>query len=118
MVNIDQVKRGLANFVDSEILNKIPGGSLKKTLIGTAVGLYLSNFEKLIAGISGNALIAGLGVIDEHGNIDIDRLAEEMKKNIPSEGIRIDLDIMGLHLGDMTLHASDVETLRMHIVNA
>lgn len=118
MVNVGQIKRGLANFVDDEILTKIPGGSLKRTLVGTGIGLYLSNLDNVISGLSGNTFVAGLGVIDERGNIDIDRLAEEIKRNMPPEGIKIDLDIMGFHLGDMTLHASDVEALRAHIVNA
>ena len=118
MVNVGQIKRGLANFVDAEILPKIPAGSLKRTLIGTGIGLYLANLEKTLSGASKGALVAGLGVIDEAGNVDIDRLAEEIKHNMPSEGVRIDLDIMGFHLGDMTLHQSDIENLRAHIVNS
>ena len=118
MVNIGQVKRGIANFVDAEILNKIPGGSLKRTLIGAAMGLYIGNLEKTFAGATKSAYVTALGVTDESGNIDIDRLAEEIKKNMPPEGVKIDLDVMGFHLGDMTLHASDIEVLRVHVVNA
>ena len=118
MVNVGQIKRGLANFVDAEILTKIPTGTLKRTLIGAGVGLYLANLEKTLSGASQSALVAGLGVVDEHGNVDIDRLAEELRRNMPPEGIKIDLDVMGFHLGDMTLHQSDIENLRVHIVNA
>ena len=118
MVNVSQVKRGLANFVDAEILPKIPVGSLKRTLIGAGMGLYISNIEKAIAGASSSPYIAALGIVDESGNIDIDKLAEEIKKNMTPEGIRINLDVMGFHLGDMTLNKSDVEVLRVHIVNA
>ena len=118
MVNVGQIKRGLANFVDAEILPKIPAGTLKRTLIGAAIGLYLSNLEKALAGATKSAYITALGVMDEAGNIDIDRLAEEIKRNMPPEGMRIDLDIMGFHLGDMTLNHSDIERLRAHIVNA
>ena len=118
MVNVGQIKRGLANFVDVEILPKIPAGTLKRTLIGAGIGLYLSNLEKLLTGATKSAYITALGVIDEHGNVDIDRLAEEIKRNMTPEGMRIDLDIMGFHLGDMTLHQSDIENLRVHIVNA
>ena len=74
--------------------------------------------SKGVAGATKSAYVTALGVTDESGNIDIDRLAEEIKKNMPPEGVRIDLDVMGFHLGDMTLHASDIEVLRVHVVNA
>ena len=118
MVNVDQVKRGLANFVDSEILPKLPAGSLKRMLIGAGIGLYIANLEKALTGATKSPYIAALGIVDEAGNIDIDRLAAEVKKNMTPEGVRIDLDIMGFHLGDMTLNHNDVERLRVHIVNA
>lgn len=118
MVTIGQIKKGLASFVDAEILPAIPAGTLKRTLIGAGVGLYLANLEKALTGLSENALVAALGVVDEHGNVDIDKLAEELKKNMPSEGVKINLDVMGVHLGDMTLHQSDIDTLRHHITSA
>lgn len=118
MVNIGQIKRGLASFVDAEILPAIPAGTLKRTLIGAGVGLYLANLEKTLSGLSDNALVAALGIIDEAGNVDIDKLAEELKRNMAPEGLKINLDVMGFHLGDMTLHQSDIESLRVHIVNS
>ena len=118
MVNVGQIKRGLANFVDSEILPKIPAGSLKRTLIGAGIGLYISNLEKTLVDATKSPYIAALGVVDEAGNINIDALASEIKKNMTAEGVKIDLDVMGFHLGDMTLNQSDIERLRAHIVNA
>lgn len=118
MVTTSQIKRGLANFVDAEILPSIPGGTLKRTIIGTGVGLYLSNLENTMAALSKNAYVVALGVIDEHGNVNIDKLAEELKKNMPPEGVKIDLDIMGIHLGDMTLHRSDIDVIRTHIIES
>lgn len=118
MVTRGQITRGLANFVDAEILPSIPGGTLKRTIIGTGVGLYLGNLEHTLEAISKNAYVVALGVTDEHGNVDIDKLAEELKKNMPPEGVKIDLDIMGIHLGDMTLHRSDIDVLRSHIIGS
>jgi hypothetical protein len=116
MVTIEQVKRGLANFVDREIMPHVPGGTLKKTLVGTVIGLYLGNLDKALA--NGGGLISALGITDAENRIDIDKLADEVKKNMSDEGIRVDLDIMGIHLGDMTLRRSDIDVLRSHIVNA
>ena len=118
MVNTAQIKRGLASFADDEILNKIPGGTLKKTLIGAAVGLYITNLEKNLAGISKSPFVSALGVIDDAGGVDLDALTDAIKKNIPEIGVHIDLDVMGFHLGDMTLHRSDIDSLRTHILSA
>jgi hypothetical protein len=30
----------------------------------------------------------------------------------------VDLNIMGIHLGDMTLHRQDIDVLRTHILSA
>jgi hypothetical protein len=116
MVTIEQVKRGLANFVDREIMPHVPMGTLKKTLVGTVIGLFLSNLDKAIANNGG--LISMLGITDEEGRIDIDKLADAVRENMSDEGIRVDLDIMGIHLGDMTLRRSDIDVLRNHVVNA
>lgn len=118
MVNTNQIKRGLANFVDAEIVSKIPGGTLKRTLLGTAMGLYIGNIDKILSNGMKSPLISALGVIDDAGNVDIDTLTDALKKNISDVGIHFDLDIMGLHLGDMTLHRQDIDVLRTHILSA
>jgi hypothetical protein len=118
MVNTNQIKRGLANFVDAEIINKIPGGTIKKTLLGAAAGLYISNMDKTISNITKNPFIAALGVVNEAGEVDIDTLTDALKKNISDVGVHVDLDIAGIHLGDMTLHRSDIDVLRTHILSA
>ena len=118
MVNTNQIKRGLANFADAEIVSKIPGGTMKKTLVGTAIGLYIGNMDKILSNGLKNPFVSALGVIDEAGNVDIDTLADALKKNISDGGVRVDLDFMGFHLGDMTLHRQDIDVLRTHILSA
>ena len=118
MVNTNQIKRGLANFVDAEIVNKIPGGTMKKTLVGTAMGLYIANMDKILSNALSNPFIAALGIVDEAGNVNIDSLADALKKNISDSGVRVDLDFVGFHIGDMTLHRQDIDVLRTHILSA
>lgn len=118
MVNAMQIKRGLANFVDNEVLNKIPGGTLKKTLIGTFTGMYLNNINKMFSNVSTSPFVAALGIIDENGNVDIDTLMEEINKNVPEDGLKIDIDVLGFHLGDMRFHKRDLEQLKTYIVNS
>ena len=118
MVTTAQIKRGLANFIDGEIMNKIPGGTVKKTLVGTFMGMYLHNIDKMVSNAHTSPFIVALGIIDVDGNIDIDTLMEEVKKNIPDTGLKIDIDVFGFHLGDMKLQRQDMESLRAHILRA
>lgn len=118
MVTIEKVKRGLANFADREIITKIPDGGFKKILVGTALSLYLTNLEKLIMQYKDNALVAALGVVHPDGSVDIEKLAEAVKTYIPDEGMRVDIDVFGAHLADMTLHKSDVDNMLAHILSA
>ena len=117
MVTMDKVKRGLANFADREIINKIPDGG-KKILVGTTLSLALTNLEKIIMQYKDNAFVAALGVLHPDGSVEIESLAEAVKNYIPDEGMRVDIDVFGAHLADMTLHKSDVDNMLAHILNA
>ena len=66
-----------------------------------------AKFEELVLSVASNPSRALL-----------DTLAAELKKNIPDEGMRLDIDILGFKLGSMIFHRADVETLRTYIVNA
>ena len=113
MVTMDKVKRGLANYADSEIVSKIPSG-FKRVAVGTAISLYLKNLDK----IADNALVKGLGIFAEDGSVDIDTLADTVKANIPDSGMRTSFDLMGMHIADMTLHKSDIDNMRYMIVES
>ena len=116
MVTLEQIKKGLANFADTEILAKMQMGSLQRVALGAGVGLALSNLEKTIH--LDSPAIAMLGVVNEDGTIDIDKVASELKKNFPDEGMRFEIDFLGFKFGTMVLRKSDIETLRTYIVNA
>lgn len=116
MATIEQIKRGLATFVDKEMLAKMQIGSFQRVMIGTGIGLALSNLDKTLR--FDNPIISMLGVVNEDGTINIDSVASELKKNIPDEGMRFDLDILGIKLGSVLFHRADAESLRTYIVNA
>lgn len=113
MVTMDKVKRGLANYADAEIVSKIPSG-FKRVAVGTAISLYLKNLDK----IADNALIKGLGIFADDGSVDVDTLAEAVKSNIPESGMKTSLDLMCMHIADMTLHKSDIDNMRYMIVES
>lgn len=118
MVNIDQVKRGIAAYADTEIMSKIPGGGLKKIGIGTMLTLFINNLDKTLDSSAGAPMLGMLGIKNADGSVNIDAIAEAMKKNIDDSGAKINLAFWGIPIGDMTFHRSDVDALRTYILNA
>jgi hypothetical protein len=117
MANTNQIKRGLGSFIGTEIMPNIPGGTFKKVAVGTVLDLFLDNIENALAD-KDSMLMSLLGVRDAGGGIDVHKIAERIKSNMPDEGLKIDVKVWGFRLGEMTLHKSDIDTLVQHITSA
>ena len=118
MVNMNQFRRGITAYADNEILNKLPATGLKKLGFGTAITLFVANVDRIIAEYSKSPIMGLLGVMDTDGTVNIDALAEALKKNMGDSGEHVEVNAFGVHLGDITLHRADVDTLRSYILNA
>lgn len=112
MVSIARAEQGFANFLDKEMLAKLPDGGLQKTAIGVLSALIVRRGGNVINGLKDGKLIKALGVFDEEGNVDIDVLRDVVKENIPEGGLKIDLPI----IGKMTIFKEDVDALHRHIM--
>ena len=113
MVTISQVKRGLLNYADIEILSKMPSG-FKKIAVGAALSLYVGSLDNIM----GHPIIKTLGIIDQDGYVNVDALADSIKSNIPEVGAKIDIDVVGIHLGDMILRRDDIDMIKSAIMSA
>lgn len=72
MITIEQAADGLMRYLDAEVLPHLPTG--KGLLLGAAAALYIRKAPDILRRLSQNTAVQLLGVIDEHGNIDIDEL--------------------------------------------
>lgn len=111
MVSIDKIEQGIAAYLDSELMPKLPTSGFEKVLAGTAMSLAIRRSGAIIDGYKSNKVVQMLGVMDSEGNVDVDILAEELKKNIPKEGMKVDLPI----IGGVTFHKDDVDKLYEYI---
>lgn len=111
MVAISKIEQGIAAYLDSELMPKLPNTGIEKVLAGTAMSLVISRSGKILDGYKNNKAVKMLGLMDADGNVDVDVLAEELKKNIPAEGVKIDVPI----IGTMTFHKEDVDKLHEYI---
>lgn len=111
MVTIEQIEKGLASYLDSELMPNLQLEGIQKVLTGTAIGLFIKRSENIVKSYADKPFVKLLGIMDDNGDVDIDILTKELKTNIPEEGVSINVPL----LGTMKFHKSDVDVLYKHI---
>ncbi len=118
MVTKEQIRNGVKSYVNNEIVARmqISPNSIKRGLIITGINLWLDyNVDNMLEAATG---ISALGVVDTNGHFDLDKLANEFKKTMPSTGYKIDLDIANFKLGDIVVYGEDIDILVNYIHNS
>lgn len=114
MVTIDKFVQGAASYIESEILPQMTLG--KKIAVGTAVALVARNPLGILDKYIKIETLQALGIISEDRKaVDVEVLAEEVKKRIPPEGVRF--EIPAIH-DSLTFFAEDVSKLMNRILNS
>ena len=111
MVSIGKIEQGVAAYLDSELMPKLPANGVQKVIVGTAMSLLIKRSGAILDSYKDNQLVKMLGIMDSEGNVDIDVLAEELKKNMPKDGLRVDVPIIGA----LTFKENDVDKLYEYI---
>lgn len=112
MLHYSRVIRGIANYIDAEIVGKL-NGSWKAWVLGGAAGLAMARAEVLFRALAGNPIVTALGVIDGE-NVDVDAIMVELRKQAQRGNITVGLPIVG----PVTFGLADVEALDRHIKGA
>lgn len=105
MVKIESVKRGIASYLDSELIPQI-NDPLRKFGTGVVISLAIAGMGNAAKNLSQNQFVSMIGVTDGE-SVDLDALAAAAKANMPEGGLKISLPA----IGDMTLHAADVDEI-------
>lgn len=103
MKSVEQVARGVALYYDEYIRPSLSGG--KGVLYGVAIGSALAHPERMLSRYGG--LLETIGLV-ENGQIDIDTLASEMRKQMGKGDGKLPVHILN---DDFTFTVSDVDTL-------
>lgn len=112
MVSVDKIEQGVANYLDAELMPQLKGNGVERVIVGTAASLMIRKSGVIIDGYKDNKFVKMLGIMDDKGNVDVDILAEELKKNISKDGVAIEVPI----LGTLTFHKEDVDKLYDYIM--
>lgn len=105
MVTLNQVKAGAAAYIEQEIIAKI--GGWQKWVAGAAVSMALNRADTIFEALRQNPAVQLLGIIDDSGEIDIDALYSEFKKQAQHGPISFDVPM----IGKLTLNESDVDKI-------
>ena len=94
MVNLGQIQRGFANFVDREVLLAFEGW--QKAIVIGASTLLAANFPKLLKEYGSSPIVSALGIYDPAAEvIDIDALYNAFVPHLGNEKIPVNIPKIG-----------------------
>lgn len=110
MKSIHHIERGIANYIDDEVMAKFPNGTWQKVAISSLVAIAVHKYAKLLAE---NRALQTMGIV-EGDMADVEAYAEQLKKSMPDAGVSIDVPM----LGEVILKAPDVDEILNYIAKA
>ena len=92
MVRMDQVQRGLAAFIDNELMPSLTGWD--KVLVGGGAGLLSAKLPQIVSQFP---VVAALGLYDAASNqVDIDALYNAIVPHIGTEALPLKIPMVGI----------------------
>lgn len=111
MVKMETIEKAIACYLDDEFMPKLKENSWQKLLTGTAISICIKRFGNITKAVSSNKALLTLGVVDADGNVDVELLCTEMKNNMTSSGVKVEIPIVG----NVTFHQDDLDKLYQRI---
>lgn len=104
MITIDQAMRGFTKFVDYEVIPHLPTG--KGIGAGIALALIMDGGKEEILKLRDNPAVKMMNVMDEQGNIDVDRLYNAARPRFQNK-----LTVTIPFIGDLRFEQNDIDKL-------
>lgn len=111
MVRFEKVMDGINRYIDQEIYGNL--NDLQEILARIVVGRVNSNAENIKATLMSNGFAKTLCIIDSDGMVDIDRLMQDIRREIERKG-SIEFDVP--MIGRLKFTPADVDVLYNMIV--
>ena len=111
MYEYNKVLNGITKYIDTEIVDKIEGW--QKWVIGSGIGIALSNSTNLFNQLKDNEIVKMLGIINEENKIDIEKIYKEFKNQAKKGSISFEVPLVGT----LTLNEQDVDKIYDFIRN-
>ena len=112
MVTIDQAMRGVAQYAENEIIPHLPTG--KGIGAGIALTLIMDGGKSRILALKDHPAVQMMGVMDEGGNIDLDRLYNAARPRFDGQKLPVTVPI----IGELRFDVGDLDKLYRYIQEA
>lgn len=116
MVSYNQIEKGLAAWLDGELLPMMPLGGqydpLKKVAVATGALYMLKNGRRMVDKYMPQ--LVQIGFADEGGAFDLDGIKDILKAQIPDSGLRVPLPIVN----ELTFYKPDIDNIYSYIMGA
>ena len=115
MVSMNQIETGVSRWLERELMPKLPTGGqydgIKKAAT-VALALYaIKRGRAALDSLTQNSFLGTIGAVDREGNVDLEGFVEEIKKQVPENGLKVSVPMVG----DMTFYRSDLDDLMRYI---
>ena len=111
MVSMEAVQKGIANYVDKNLLSQMT--PTEKVLKGGMIGIYLNGLPKILNGFVSKAGLDKIGVVTEQG-IDIEVIKNSFTTQVQSVG---QFPVSIPWIGTLTFDAEEIEKIYKEIIN-
>lgn len=112
-MDFDKVLRGILKYLDREVYGKMV--DWQEMVARIAVSRIIGDEGKLKQSLMNNSFVRTFPIIDDDGNVDVDGLARDLKRQIEANG---KLEFSLPMLGKFSFVTSDVDTLHRYITEA
>lgn len=112
MVTIDQAMRGVAQYAENEIIPHLPTG--KGIGAGIALALIMDGGKSRILALKDHPAVQMMGVMDEAGNIDLERLYNVARPRFDGQKLPVTVPI----IGELRFDVGDLDKLYRYIQEA
>lgn len=106
-VKFEKVVDGINRFIDKEIYSNL--NDAQEIMVRLVVGRLNSNTESIKSMLMTNGFAKTLCLVDSEGNVEIDQLLQEIRREIERKGT---LEFSIPLIGRIKFTASDVDVLK------
>ncbi len=110
-VTIEQAMRGAMRYADNEVIPHLPGG--KGIGAGIALALIMDGGRSRILALREHPAVKLMQLMDEQGNIDLDRLYNAARPKFENK-----LSVSVPFIGELKFDQNDIDKLYKYIQEA
>lgn len=112
-MKLEKIMDGAVRFFNEEIVSGM--SDWQEIAARIAIGRIYENQNGVIQMLSQNGVVRAFGIVDADGNIDIEKLGSDLRREIDKKG-KMQISVPGF--GKFSFTASDVDKLMSYMKEA